>query len=337
LTNPVRQSELFDAVATALARAGTPVSASTGAPVGAPTLREPVASVKGNSSPADEVLSGLRNLRLRVLVAEDNEVNQEVAREMLIDAGCKVDLVSTGAAAVEAAATRDYDLALMDCQMPEMDGFEAARRIRNAEVAQAAAGRRRLSIIALTANAIQGDRERCLSAGMDAYVSKPVNPETLYQTIYALVKPTGEQTPRPAATESAASADAPLGEISHSPINLDTLLPRCRGKAHLVESLLTKFEAAVGPQLEQLRGGLERADGAAVSRLAHTIKGASANLSADRVSAVAAKLEQLGESGDWESVARTLKELEAHVRECLDYVPAAAASAKERARQGAAA
>src|SRR5439155_10065818 len=141
-----------------------------------------------DSSNADRMLADLRNLRLRVLVAEDNEVNQEVAREMLLDAGCSVEIVSTGVAAVEAAASGAYDLALMDCQMPEMDGFEAAGRIRGGEAEQAAGGRRRLPIVALTANAIKHDRWRFLAAGMDALFNNAVDAHSLYRTFHWLWK-----------------------------------------------------------------------------------------------------------------------------------------------------
>ncbi len=308
LVKPFRQSELFDAVATSLARRGE-------APAGE------------NIAPrnAEGAIAQLRERGPRVLVAEDNEVNQEVAREILLDAGCSVDLVGTGLAAVQAVKAGEYELVLMDCQMPEMDGFEASRRIRAEGSAEVA----RIPIIALTANAIAGDRERCLAAGMDAYVSKPVDPETLYQTIASLLsakQPTA--APVPATTD--VPATAPM-VAKGSPIDLDTLLNRCRGKTQLVETLLTKFEAAVQVQMVDLRKGLEEANSDAMMRLAHTIKGSSANMSADSVTAAAGELEQLARSGDLASAARSLERLEERVRECLEYLPAAASSVKERA------
>ena len=218
--------------------------------------------------------------------------------------------------------------------MPELDGFEAAQRIRAAEK------NRRLPIIALTANAVQGDRERCLAVGMDAYVSKPVEPEVLYQTIHDLLTRRGgtrlpaaaatETPPAPAAMTVSAAATAAADAAAPGPIDVDALLRRCRGKAQLVESLLGKFHSSVESQLLELRDGLTRADAAVVSRIAHTIKGASANLSADRVRAAAAALEQLGAAGELDSAAESLRELEARVRECLDYLPAAASAARQR-------
>jgi CheY-like chemotaxis protein len=116
---------------------------------------------------------------MRVLVAEDNAVNQMLARRMLEKRGHAVDVVSDGKAAVEAVASRAYDLVLMDVQMPEMDGFEATQEIRQREAGGGGAQGRRVPIVALTANAMEGDRELCLSWGMDAYLAKPVRAEAL--------------------------------------------------------------------------------------------------------------------------------------------------------------
>jgi Amt family ammonium transporter len=123
----------------------------------------------------------------KVLLAEDNEVNQLVAREMLHRLGLECEVASNGCEAVEKARAGVYDLILMDCQMPEMDGFEATQAIREAERKSGSLAGRRLPIVALTANAVKGDRERCLAAGMDAYLTKPVKPAELRQTLSALL------------------------------------------------------------------------------------------------------------------------------------------------------
>ena len=118
----------------------------------------------------------------RVLLVEDNLVNQEIAAAMLRALGCEVDIADDGRAAVEAAAAGGYDAILMDCHMPEMDGFEATAALRARErdaAVRGASGARRMPIVALTANAMDGDRERCLAAGMDAYLAKPFKKEEL--------------------------------------------------------------------------------------------------------------------------------------------------------------
>ncbi|HWB07929.1 MAG TPA: response regulator [Pirellulales bacterium] len=122
----------------------------------------------------------------RVLLAEDNEVNQLVAREMLHRLGVECEVASDGREAVEKARAADFDLILMDCQMPELDGFEATQAIRQAENPGSRGGRR-MPIVALTANAVKGDRERCLAAGMDAYLTKPVKPAELMETLSSLL------------------------------------------------------------------------------------------------------------------------------------------------------
>jgi len=168
LTKPTRQSQLLDTIMSAVGR-------SSGVP-GAESPSE-LQAMPPASGPA---AAGTR----RVLVAEDNEINQIVTREILAKAGFECHIVGNGKLAAEAARAEgsSFDLVLMDCQMPEMDGFEATREIRRLEQA-ALPGGRRLPIIALTANAMKGDRELCLGAGMDAYATKPINPAELLRTI----------------------------------------------------------------------------------------------------------------------------------------------------------
>ncbi len=166
MTKPVRQSQLFDAIMSTIA-------AAEHHPAAEPQEVMPPQAPLGAAAAAGP--------GRRILVAEDNEVNQIVVREILTKAGHFCDVVPDGMQAVQAIRGGSYDLVLMDCQMPVMDGFEATRMIRRAE--SATGGQARLPIIALTANAMKGDRERCFEAGMDAYATKPINPRDLLKTI----------------------------------------------------------------------------------------------------------------------------------------------------------
>jgi two-component system sensor histidine kinase/response regulator len=177
LTKPLRQSTLLDAVMSAVSpkvgaitRFHSPQPAAPADPPGPPA---PISTAP----------------RLRVLLAEDNEINQLIACELLSKSGFDCTVAANGRMAVEAVLKDSYDLVLMDCQMPEMDGFEAAREIRKLEQAGTLTVQRgrRLPIIALTANALKGDRERCLEAGMDAYSTKPIDLKHLTTTIDSLM------------------------------------------------------------------------------------------------------------------------------------------------------
>jgi len=165
LLKPIRQSQLYDCIGTVMGMAPEP---SPSRLVTRHTLKEAQAQV-----------------RARVLIAEDNVVNQKVAVRMLEKLGCRVDVVTNGLEVVEATARIAYQCIFMDCQMPEMDGYEATRVIRRRE----AHTRTHIPIIAMTANAMESDREQCLAAGMDDYVSKPVKPQELATTLQRWVQP----------------------------------------------------------------------------------------------------------------------------------------------------
>jgi two-component system, sensor histidine kinase and response regulator len=155
LVKPIRRSQLYDCIVAAM---GLTAASST------PTLTD--------SHRTPEISS---RISIRVLVVEDNIINQKVAVRMLEKLGCRVDVAANGAKALDALAGYTYDLVFMDCQMPEMDGFTATAAIRERERQTD----RHLPIIAMTANAIRGDREQCLAAGMDDYISKPVDFDSL--------------------------------------------------------------------------------------------------------------------------------------------------------------
>jgi CheY-like chemotaxis protein len=161
LTKPVRQSQLYNCLAGVRASAPGAPSLSPSAPNGEPSAAE--------SGHPRETFAG------RVLVAEDNIVNQKVAVRMIEKCGYRVDVAANGIEAINTLQLMPYDVVFLDCQMPEMDGYEAAREIRRLEALDP--DRRRLPIIAMTANALTGDDEKCFAAGMDDYLSKPVKPQ----------------------------------------------------------------------------------------------------------------------------------------------------------------
>ena len=297
VTKPLRQSQLFDALMRALAAGSsqTPASFDVVAPK---TL---TAVVPGAC----------------ILLAEDNEVNQIVACETLTRAGFKCDVVGDGKAAAEAIAAKRYHAVLMDCQMPEMDGFQATATIRRWENEH---GRPRTPIIALTANAIKGDREQCLEAGMDDYLCKPLDPKQLIQTLNRMIQPLPAEPAT--ATPAGSIADQPADD---SPFDLGALLDRCMGDQSFRDRLLAKFPEQALATVQKLAECFATGDAKQAARAAHTLKGTAANLSASTLQKLAAELESLGNSGSLDEAQRRLEALRAEVERCVAFVQAAAA------------
>ena len=235
-----------------------------------------------------------RDLNLRVLVAEDHPVNQEIINEHLLEFGCRVDIANNGKEAVAAFNARNYDLILMDCQMPEVDGFEATRSIRQRESRNMDPNARRVPIIALTAHAMAGDRDRCIRAGMDDYLTKPFEVEELYRLI-------DRWKPRsaPASTPAIAPTNAPAPKAEAKP-PVAVLQPAGPTESVLdmkvVQSLRRGFRAT-GPSLlkkvgrlyleftpkdlADMEAAIESQDVATVKSIAHKLKSASTNVGAN--------------------------------------------------------
>jgi PAS domain S-box-containing protein len=228
----------------------------------------------------------------RVLVVEDNPVNQEVAAAMLEDLGCTVLLASNGREALREIERERPDLVLMDCQMPEMDGFEATRSIRAGE---ACAGGARLPIVALTANAMQSDRTRCLEAGMDDYLSKPFTREQLAEALE-------RRLPGRGAVEAAPAAPAPEPRPRPAEV-LDTAaldriraLQRSDGPA-LLRKVIDLYLADSRELLDSLRLAASTADAPGLQRAAHTLKSSSANVGAMGLAERCKELETAARNG----------------------------------------
>jgi len=256
LMKPFKQSELFDAIVTALSR---PLHAAAAA---------------GAASPSEARPAGPG---LRILLAEDNPINQTLALRLLERRGHSVALASNGREALVALTREPFDLVLMDLQMPEMDGFETTSHIRRAEAESGG----HVPIVAMTAHAMKGDRERCLQAGMDGYVSKPVQPAELF----ALLDRLAPQAARvgPAAAVVLDRADA---------------LERVGGDVALLHELVKLFLESCPKHLAELRAAQARQDGPALERVAHMLKGAAGALGARAVLVAAERLEAAVRKGN---------------------------------------
>ena len=283
LLKPINPSVLFDAIMHAF---------------GKETLR-PSRAVQEKASGSGAV-SRIRGAR--ILLVEDNEINQQVAGEILKAAGLNVTLANNGQKAVEAVENGDFDAVLMDVQMPIMDGYTATRKIRNWEDQfrnpQSAI---RIPIIAMTAHALAGDREKSLDAGMDDHVSKPIDPEFLFETLLKWVKKSpGERPGRELANETdmmpldpSDGADFPELDGIHVAAGLKRLLGNKKSYRRILLRFRQDFENAADTLRELVNG--EKYEEAEI--LSHSIKGAGGNVGAEALQAAAAALERVLKDG----------------------------------------
>jgi two-component system sensor histidine kinase/response regulator len=273
LTKPVRQTDLFDAICA--------------------TVQEPVAlDEKARTVLRPAVASAC------VLVAEDNVVNQRVVQRLLASRGHRVTVVNNGREAVARWQAEPFDLILMDLQMPEMGGFEATAAIRDIEVTRGG----HVPIIALTAHAMAGQSERCLAAGMDGYLSKPIDRIVLFDMVESLVP-----SLPPA---SAAAPTAPPTPGGTAPIDWRSLLERLGGDEALADEVIALFRDDGPRSLGRIRQAIAAQDAKALQSAAHALKGAAGNLSARSVMDVARELEHLAQSGDLSGAVLTASRLE---------------------------
>ena len=251
LTKPVKQSDLLHAIVSSLEP-----SHAHGATTRRSAARPPAAAL------------------LRILVAEDNPTNQKLILLLLEKRGYRAAVARTGREVLDAVRRQHFDLVLMDVEMPLMNGIEATRVIREAE----ASGTRHLPIVAMTAHAMRGDRERCLEAGMDAYISKPIQASELYRTIEALV-PRGSSRPGKSATRP-----APNGEAA-------AMLERFGGNPRFFRSLVRTFQKDAATLLVRIGQALRRRDSETLASTAHTLKGAAGVFGPGAVADLARQME----------------------------------------------
>lgn len=267
----------------------------------------------GTPHTAREAMPRFADGKTRILLAEDNITNQQVALGILKKLGLKADAVANGREAIEALKTLPYDLVLMDVQMPEMDGLEATRQIRNLQSSRIP--NRNIPIIAMTAHAMQGDRDKCLEAGMNDHVTKPVSPRALAQALEKWL-------PREASGFRSQYSGFRIHEdlspsTQHEGVIFDRvgMLERVMGDEELAAEIIEAFLTDMPRQIKGLREYLEAGDAAGAERQAHTIKGTSANMGGEALRALAFELEEAAKAGNLESMKTRLDELVATFEE----------------------
>ncbi len=246
-----------------------------------------------------------------ILLAEDNAVNQKLAVRMLEKRGHTVAVANDGREALAALENESFDLVLMDVQMPEMDGFEATAAIREKESATG----EHIPIIAMTAHAMKGDRERCLEAGMDDYISKPINVEKLYEIIEAFA-------PAGGSFEVEVYDEQPVDDV----IDRTEVMERVGGDTELLVELIDLFSSDCPRLMSEIHDAIERNDKQALEYVAHTLKGSVGNFSATNAFEAAFRLEKMGREGDTTHAQEAYAVLE---REIKRLEPALAALEKK--------
>ncbi|MFN8573773.1 MAG: response regulator [Gemmatimonadaceae bacterium] len=242
----------------------------------------------GRASHKDSVIPGRRPRR--ILVAEDNDVNRHLATALLEKRGFQVVTANNGREAVQAMREHTIDLILMDVQMPEMNGLEATAAIRADEVMTS----RHIPIIALTAHAMKGDREQCLAAGMDEYLSKPINTAALMALIELLA-------PEPSEPEDTLAAPA---------IDMDELLDRVDGDQDLMLKVTGMFLEGLPIRMTEIRDAASERDNAGLARAAHALKGASGSIAAKALASASLAVEMIGRGNNLDRLPTALAELE---------------------------
>ncbi|MBQ4675012.1 response regulator [Aeromonas hydrophila] len=230
---------------------------------------------------------------LRILLAEDNELNQQVALELLRAVGADVSIAGNGAIALEMVAQTHYDLILMDMQMPVMDGLAATRLLREREdVGQ------HTPILAMTANVMAGDRERCLAAGMDDHIAKPIDPDRLYAALQRWATSFSREVSSRLTASRASPATALLPQLRALGLNAETALQRLMHNWEWYRDLLQRFAHQGSQPMESLLAALQANDREEAHRQAHTLKGIAATLGAGSLQEVSARLESALARGD---------------------------------------
>jgi PAS domain S-box-containing protein len=288
LTKPLRHQELKRLLPLVLAKPGEEASDGRGI-VTRHTVREKTRRWNGRG--------------VRILLAEDNVTNQQVALGVLRKFGLSADAVASGAEAIEALKTIPYGLVLMDVQMPEVDGLEATRRIRDTRTGVLD---HRVPVIAMTAHAMLGDREKCLAAGMDDYISKPISPQALAKVLEKWLPPEvrggseNEETSEPV-------SETPEDSLEETVWDRSGFFRRLMNDEELARRTIAGFLEDLPRQMKNLETFLGRGDAAGVERQAHTIMGAAANTGGEAVRGEAFRVQNAAREGDLAAAGKMLR------------------------------
>jgi signal transduction histidine kinase/DNA-binding response OmpR family regulator len=291
LSKPVRQAELKTALAQALARRDSEAA----------KLQASASSQKPRST-----RNRFAGVQARILLADDNLTNQQVAQGILKRLGLNADTVVNGAEAVKALETIPYDLVLMDVQMPGMDGLQATAEIRNPK---SAVLNHDTPIIAMTAHAMVSDRDQCLAAGMNDYLSKPISVSALVEALEKWLKPKNAG-PAPAEPKPESKADPASAEPAMPVFDRAALMERMMDDTELARTVIEGFLGDIPGQIDQLKGHVLANEVQGVAQQAHKIKGASGAVGGKALWAVASALEQAGKAGNLPVIAARMGDLE---------------------------
>jgi signal transduction histidine kinase/DNA-binding response OmpR family regulator len=269
-----------------------------------------------------------QRLPLRILLAEDNTVNQKLALRLLERMGYRADIAANGLEVLEALQRQSYDIILMDVQMPEMDGLEASRAIHEGWTAE-----QRPRIVAMTANAMQGDREECLAAGMDDYLTKPIQ----INALQAALERAGLRAKKRTRDLKLVEVAAPTADDGRQEASTPALDPAVlsalrqfqgEGEPDIVQELAEAFQFETPPLLEALRQAIVEGQPEQLKRAAHNLKGSSNNLGAQTMAALSAELEAIGKNGTVERAAELVTHLEQEYQRVCQALAAEIAGVK---------
>jgi CheY-like chemotaxis protein/HPt (histidine-containing phosphotransfer) domain-containing protein len=309
-------------------------------------LAESLAGIK--AAPAKSTGDGQRldtslaaRFPLRVLLTDDNLINQKVASRLLQQLGYRADIARNGLEAIQALERQPYDLVFMDVQMPVLDGLEATRQIRQkqGESAPHAHFKQRIGIVAMTANAMQGDRDKCITAGMDDYIPKPVRPEMIQAVIERLAPSILSATPAPAPTAvpvvtipvavppaGLARAIVPVANPQSQaqnkalPVDLERLDEFSGGNAESFNELVTLYLTQTSEQIQNMQSALNATDLVRVARLAHSCAGASSTCGMVVIAPLLRKVEASANARESGALAGLLAEIQQEFRRIQEFL-----------------